>query len=402
MPVPRRTEQDKFVLNVDPEKLLEAVEKVAAVGREFHKRGTRLTAEPARIGDSWTGKAARNVKAEIRGLAGHFEKFADGLEETRQSLKELAECYEAALETVEGLNESWREADDDYEAALGRAQESYVERASGEDASDRSPIRMALDPTYLFARGDAEAARKATRDRLQRRFDDLQAELRADTRTCAKQVSKRVPLPVEPALIDRYRTEGYVGLERQRPGFTSDMPLSRAATKAPDVSEMPEAEGDDDVPIVDGWDAAGGVVTWTGVVSDWYGKALEEGGYKAAAGKAAKFSRRVPVVGHAIAVAGVGNDIRNGTSAKRSAFVAVSEVGGALAVAGLVVFIAPAMPAALVAAAGVGGALAFSKAAEWVADSRFGKSVGKAFDRGASRVASAVSGGARSAWKAIF
>ena len=181
-------------------------------------------------------------------------------------------------------------------------------------------------------------------------------------------------------------------MQHHRPDFTDDLPLSRAATKKREVGEAPEADGDD-VPVMDGWDAVAGAVTWTKSASEWYADALDEGGYKAAAGKAAKFTKRVPVVGHVITVAGVGNDIRNGESAGRSTFVAVAGVGGTMLGVGALALLAPAAPIVLVAAAGVGGALLLSKGAEIVAD-RYGK--------GAAKVASAVSGGAKSAWKAIF
>lgn len=397
-----RTEEDRFVLDVDPDRVREAARKVAAVAREFDDRATRIATEPTRIGSSWTGKAARHTKTEIRGLSGHLVRYVERLGRTREALLDLARRYEEELEAAERLNRRWREADDDYEDALGRAEEAFEERASHDDApTEPHPLRLALDPTYLSAKADAEAVRRATRARLERRFGDLQAELRSATRSCARRVSQRVPLPMEPALVARYRADGYVDLQRHRPDFADDMPLSWEGAKASEVCEVPESD-DEDAPLVDGWDASGGVVTWSAGVSRWYSDALAEAGELASAGKVAKFSRKMPLIGHAITVAGVGHDIRKGESPTRSVALAAGGVAGTAAVVFLAATAPVSVPVALIAVAGVGASVVGAKLVGHALDTETGRAVVNAFDKGANKVASAVSGAAKSAWKSIF
>ena len=133
------------------------------------------------------------------------------------------------------------------------------------------------------------------------------------------------------------------------------------------------------------------------------GEALAQGGRDAEAKKAFTFSKRMPLVGHVIIAAGVGNDIRNGESAGRSIALAGAGIAGTAAAVGVLALVGVSAPVLVVAAVGVGGAIVTTKLAEkYVVDTERFTKVTEAFDDGAAKVASKMSGGARLVWKAIF
>lgn len=431
----------RFELDVHPEKLRSAARKLRTMADDVAPRGEKVTATPGDIGSSWTGRAARSVKQEMRGLGAHLTRFADDLRDSRKAVVRLAERYEEALEEIDSLNEQWEAADADHDAAVKKADDAYDKKHA--DSPFTGPRAIDLDRSIAI--GGAISTRDAERKRLERAFDRLVADVRRDTRTCATALSREVPLPVDPEEVALYRAFGIHGLRLDRSDFNADMPLSEEADRrACKELETPDDSDDDGVPTPDGWDAATFAENWRNLTAEQrealvaaldkesarlrgkagaartrhfqYLKDLDpanrhayeeflthsrkaDGLDRKAAQLSSKLLRNTPLVGWGITAAGVGYDtVVKGEPVDKTL---VSAAAGVAAGAGVLLLAASApvsLPAIGVAAAAAGAGML----ASWGAEKAWDSDVGEAIRDGVKDVGKSIGKGAKSAWKSVF
>lgn len=421
-------ETGPFELDIHPEKLRQAARKMRSMGRDFAERGDKLRTMPGDIGDSWTGKAARSAKAEMRGLATHLADFSQDMTDSREAVRKLAEHYDDALQDVKRLNRKWEQADNRYTSAVAKADRQLAERTEPGDEPAHD------DPVHRSAKQSARLALEADQAALWREFEELQHEVKRQTRTCARALAREVPLPVTPDAVTLYQHYRWTAVEPERPEFNENMPLSQEKDRTDPPDPMEGQDGNDKLSkyVEDANDVFLGTALEYGKLdADERVKLLKE---QAAflrreerrarraqyerrgtpAGRRAtnqledltrraddvdvelnrgayKLLRGLPWVGTA---AGVGKDVYDVATGQEEAGKVIVTGGAGLAGGAIAVAVAsgPVGWGVLgVAAAGAGGAYVASEVASWAWDKGYIQSAGKG-----------IADGAKKAWKSVF
>ncbi|KQY64690.1 MULTISPECIES: alpha/beta hydrolase [unclassified Nocardioides] len=192
---------DHFSLDVDPESLRAAGRRLKRIVTMLDERAPKVVATPDQIGDQWTGPPASKVKSEMTTLGETLTSARPKVKSAMRAANHLATLYDDALEQLPSLNRRWAETVADHKAALAQAssdQAKAVKEAtrSGEiDIADEVRIRK-INGGQTRAAASAMSAAQA---RLTTEFEDLQADLRRDTRDAAREFRENL-LVKAPAL----------------------------------------------------------------------------------------------------------------------------------------------------------------------------------------------------------
>lgn len=235
----RRRTADHFTLDLHPDQVRAArqrVERVLAMLGD-HTPAVIRTADD--VDAEWTGAAAERVKAEMRALGEQLDAADGPLKSASRELRRLADSYRDALDELPSLNRRWEAALDAHDLAVTTANDSHTRRlgdiaASEQDEDAAKDASTRADGRRDRAVDDARTELSAAKRRLTQEFEDLQEALRRDTKAAARAL--RDAMPFEPSRTERDRAAGGFTNHFRRRHWT-DLVRSRLATALPLTAE---------------------------------------------------------------------------------------------------------------------------------------------------------------------
>lgn len=223
---------EHYSVDIDPGLVHEASRLLSTLTSHLETKAGRVTGTPAEIGDQWTGAAATSIKAEMTGLGGHMNGFADDLRSTKAAVDKLARDYDQAKTQVAKLNREYDAAAATYQKALHAAATEHTKAVAAATPTSgplNRGIRGDLDSTQESAGSTAYGAQQTTIEGLDKQFAHLKQWLREQTSTAGHALSHAVPLPVPPSVVTAYRKTGTYPVRLDRTALERGMELAKEA-----------------------------------------------------------------------------------------------------------------------------------------------------------------------------
>lgn len=195
--------QGPFVLDLDPEPVRAVRDRVRRVAATLEQRVRPTARTPDDIGDDWTGRPARRVKAEMAALAEQLEISVRHLEHAARALGVLARTYRDVLDEVDRLNERYLTLSGEHDDRLARIERQR--QAQVDEATQHGPVPRAtldlIDHRAERRRAEALEDLDTAATRLDDAFRELRRTARLATRVAARELQGSMLL--EPAQMKK-------------------------------------------------------------------------------------------------------------------------------------------------------------------------------------------------------